>query len=73
MNINAVRLVSIRVITDFVIMCKKTYGSHVYLNVCMLILFSLAATHYCLSNITAHKILSIFIVTTALHGIKQLH
>ena len=52
MNINEVRLVSIGVIADFVtLLCIKTHSSHVFqLNVHILILFFLAATHYHSSN-----------------------
>ena len=48
MNINAVRLVSIGVITGFVAMCKDL--QHTFLNAHALILFSLAMTHYHLSD-----------------------
>ena len=39
MYINAVRLVSS-------LLCVKAHGSHILLNVCTLILLSLAITHY---------------------------
>ena len=44
-----VRLVSVGVITGFIVMCKDSLVV-VFFNVCMLILLSLAMTHYRLYN-----------------------
>ena len=50
MNINALRLVSIGVITGFVIMCKDTCVFQ-FLNARTIILLFLAATHYRFSDV----------------------
>ena len=51
MNINAVRLGLVGVITDFAVICKDSQKSPF----CVLILLSLAATHYCSSDKTQVK------------------
>ena len=51
MNINMVRLVLVGVVTNFIVtVCVKTHGRR-FLKVCTLILLSLAAIHYCSSDI----------------------
>ena len=50
MNINAVRLVSIRVIQAS-LLYVETHGSHIFLNTCVLMLLSLATTYYCSSDL----------------------
>ena len=47
MNINAMRMISVGVITGFIVMCKDSH----FLNACTLIILSLAATHYRSSDI----------------------
>ena len=47
MNINAVRLVSVGVITSFVVRCKDSWYLCFSLNAHQLTLLSLATTYYC--------------------------
>ena len=51
MNINTVGLISVGVITGFVVVYKDSQYNYVVLNVHMLILISLATTHYRLSDL----------------------
>ena len=51
MNTNTVGLISVGVITGFVVIYKDSQYNYVVLNVHMLILISLATTHYHLSDL----------------------